>query len=125
MAEIKVTGRIKVKSFYKAFSDVFPYLHAILLLPDGTKMDPEYTIAGARYLSNDKNYVPTGEKDFSVNGNLQIGTFEKRFKDVFGINCQIHYKHNGLLIQTRYTDTLTLSSLNESCKKDGGEIFTF
>ena len=122
MSEIKVTGRIKVKSFNKAFTEAYPYLHAILKLPDGTDMDTEITIAGARFLSNDRNYVPTGEKDFSVNGNLQVGTFEKRFKDTFGIICQIHWKENNLLIETNNTDEITLSSLNNLVKETGGQL---
>jgi hypothetical protein len=122
MSEIKVNGRIKVKSFNKAFTEAYPYLHAILKLPDGTNMDPEITMAGARFLSNDRNYVPTGEKEFSINGNLQVGTFEKRFKDTFSIICQIHWKEDNLWIETNHTDTVTLSSLNTIVKERGGEL---
>ncbi len=122
MAEIKVNGRIKVKSFNKSFTESFPYLHAVLKLPTGKNIDPETTIANARSLSQDGNYSPTGEKDFSINGNLQIGSFEKRFEDTFGIRCEVYYKKSIWVKTTEAYDKNTLSEANTRLEKEGAEL---
>ncbi len=65
MSEIKVNGRIKVKSFYNTFIKEFPYLHASLRLPDGKAADMDDTIASVRTKSLGE-YEPSGEADLSV-----------------------------------------------------------
>lgn len=95
MADIELSGRTKVKSFYSAFLKAYPYLHAGLKYPDGKPVDVESSIANARGKSIGGDYAPTKEADLSVRGNLNIGTFEKRFKEVFSITCQVHFKKNG------------------------------
>ena len=80
MADIKVSGRTKVKSFYNAFIKEFPYLHASLKYPDGKGVDMNASIANARAKSLGGEYSPTGNTALSIRGNLNIGTFEKRFQ---------------------------------------------
>ena len=55
MADIKVSGRTKVKSFYNAFIKEFPYLHASLRYPDGKGVDMNASIANARSKSLGEN----------------------------------------------------------------------
>jgi hypothetical protein len=122
MAEIKVNGRIKVKSFNKSFTESYPYLHAVLKLPNGKNIDPETTMANAKSLSNDGKYSPTEENEFSINGNLQIGTFEKRFQDTFGIRCEVYYKKNIWVKTSDAYDKNTLSEANSRLEKEGAEL---
>ena len=54
MAEIKVNGRIKVKSFNKSFTQAYPYLHAVLKLPNGNNIQKlAYSFLGALYTQLD------------------------------------------------------------------------
>jgi hypothetical protein len=123
MSEIKITGRIKVQSFYNAFLKEFPYLFPALKYPDGSPVDPETTIANARSKSQDGGYTPTAEADMSVNGNLFIETFEKRFKEQFSITCNIHLKKNGKWVATgpKY-NSLSLSKASQMAEAEGFDI---
>ena len=79
------------------------------------------TIAGARSKALD-NYSSTSESELSVNGNLTVGGFEKRFKDAFGVDCEICYRMNGRLMRTNENhDKQTLSSLNTKLAESGAE----
>ena len=123
MGEIKVSGRIKVKSFYNAFIKEFPYLHASLRYPDGKGVDMDASIANARSKSTTDGYTPTGNADLSVRGNLNVGTFEKRFKKELGITCEIHFmRENGRWAKTgKQYDAMTLNEANSKLKDDGAK----
>lgn len=122
MANIEVNGRIKVKSFYNAFIEAYPYLHAGLRYPDGKPVDADNTIANARSKSTEGNYSPTGDAEISVHGNLGVGTFEKRFEEVFSIKCEIHFKKAGKWYPTgaKY-NAMSLNEANAALKADGAE----
>ena len=123
MADIKVSGRTKVKTFYNAFIKEFPYLHASLRYPDGKGVDMDASIANARSKSTDDDYTPTGNADLSVRGNLNVGTFEKRFKKELGITCEVHFmRENGKWAKTskRY-DAMTLNEASVKLKDDGAK----
>ncbi len=123
MSEISVSGRTKVKSFYQAFLKAYPYLHAGLQYPDGKPVDAEATIANARSKSIGGEYTPTGESELSVRGNLNIGTFEKRFKEIFSITCQVHFKKNGKWVVTgQKYDAMTLNDANTLIKEEGADL---
>lgn len=123
MADIELSGRTKVKSFYSAFLKAYPYLHAGLKYPDGKPVDVESSIANARGKSIGGDYTPTKESDLSVRGNLNIGTFEKRFKEVFSITCQVHFKKNGKWAATGAKhDGMTLNEANALLKNEGADI---
>jgi hypothetical protein len=123
MSEISVSGRTKVKSFYQAFLKAYPYLHAGLQYPDGKPVDAESTIANARSKSIGGDYTPTGDSELSVRGNLNIGTFEKRFKEIFSITCQVHFKKNGKWVVTgQKYDAMTLNDANTLIKDEGAEL---
>ena len=122
MSEIKVNGRTKVKSFYNAFLKAYPYLHAGLKYPDGKPVDVESSIANARGKSIGGDYTPTKEADFSIRGNLQLGTFEKRFQETFGIRCEIYFKKSIWVKTSASYDKQTLTEANERLKSEGAEL---
>lgn len=126
MAEIKVSGRIKVSTFQKEFIEKFPYLVPTMRTPDGKGIDNSLTIAGARSKAAEGKYTPSGEAELSVNGNLQVGSFEKRFKAAFGIDCEICYKSpGGKLTKTSADhDKQTLTTLNAKLKEAGCQVIT-
>ncbi len=123
MSEISVSGKTKVKSFYQGFLNAYPYLHAGLKYPDGKPVDVEATIANARSKSISGEYTATGEAELSVRGNLNIGTFEKRFKEMFSITCQVHFKKSGKWVATgaKY-DGMTLNEANSLLKDEGADL---
>lgn len=121
MADVTVNGRIKVSTFQKEFLKNFPYLLPTLRTPDGKGIDNSLTIAGARAKAVGGDYKPSGEAELSVNGNLQVGSFEKRFKAAFGIDCEICYESpGGRLTKTNADhDKKTLTTLNAEMKAAG------
>jgi hypothetical protein len=122
MSEINVNGRIKVKSFNQSFTKAYPYMHAVLKLPDGKNIDPDATIAHAKSLSNGGKYEPSKDEDFSIRGNLQIGTFEKRFQETFGIRCEVYFKKSIWVKTSASYDKQTLAEANERLKSEGAEL---
>lgn len=121
MADITVNGRIKVKTFQSEFLKKFPYVVPTLRTPDGKGIDNDLTIAGARSKAFGE-YKPSGESDLSINGNLTVGGFEKRFKAAFGIDCELCYKKGGRLQKTNEKfNEMTLATANKTLKDDGAE----
>jgi hypothetical protein len=123
MADIKVSGRMKVKSFYNAFSKQFPYLHACLLYPNGRGVDEDASIANARSKSVGGNYTVTGKSDLSIRGNLNVGTFETRFKKAFDVRCEIYFmRESGRWAKTgKQYDGMTLSEASEKLESAGAK----
>ena len=126
MADITVNGRIKVSTFQKEFLKKFPYLLPTMRTADGKGIDNSLTIAGARAKAVGGDYTPSGEAELSINGNLQMGSFEKRFKASFGMDCEICYKSpGGKLMKTNANhDKKTLSTLNAEMKAAGCQEIT-
>jgi hypothetical protein len=125
MADITVNGRIKVKTFQAEFLKKFPYLCPTMRTPDGKGIDNNLTIASARTKAVGE-YKPSGESDLSVNGNLTVGGFEKRFKEAFGMDCEVCYKSpGGKTTRTNAEhDKKTLASLNKELKEAGCQPVT-
>jgi hypothetical protein len=126
MSDIKVSGRIKVSTFQKEFIKKFPYLVPTMRTHDGKGIDNSLTIAGVRSKAIGGEYTPTGAAELSVNGNLQVGSFEKRFKDAFGFDCEICYKSpGGKLMRTNENhDKQTLTTLNAKMQEEGCQPIT-
>jgi hypothetical protein len=122
MSEIKINGRIKVKSFYSSFLKQYPYLYPELKYPDGKPADKESTIANARGISKGGKYSPTDEIDFSINGNLTIANFEKRFENEVGIRCEVYYRKSRWVKASDAFEKLSLSAASERLKNEGAEI---
>jgi len=126
MADINVSGRIKISTFQKDFIKKFPYLVPTLRMADGQGIDNSRTIASARAKAIGGDYKPSGEAELSINGSLLVSTFEKRFKDAFGIDCEICYKTAGgsIMRTNAANDKLTLIAANAAMKEAGHQVIT-
>lgn len=77
MSEISISGRMKVGTFYNEFLKAYPFLYPSLRYPNDSPVDADETIAHAKNVSLGGAYVPAGDADLSMRGNLTVGGFEK------------------------------------------------
>lgn len=95
MAEFSINGRMTVKSLRKQFKDAFG---ASLRVYKGAKFAPEdATLASIRSGEN----VKGGE--FVCKGNLQVGNFEAKMKEMFGITVKVANSDNTKLASSNMT----------------------
>lgn len=91
MADLKISGRLSVEGLQRQFKKAFG---VSLRIYKGQKFaDAKSTLASIR-----KGGYPTNSTSFSVNGNLQVGNFEEKMKDVFGIKVQVANGDNTKLV---------------------------
>jgi hypothetical protein len=101
MAELTVSGRMKVKTLKKEFQEAFG---ASLRVYNGKRLaDDEVTLASIRKDNS------TTKGDLKISGNMQVGTFENKFKEIFGITIQVADADNIKLLD----DSLTLSAVKK------------
>ena len=95
MAEFSINGRMTVKSLRKQFKDAFG---ASLRVYKGAKFAPEdATLASIRSGEN----VKGGE--LVCKGNLQVGNFEAKMKEMFGITVKVANSDNTKLASANMT----------------------
>lgn len=95
MAEFSINGRMTVKSLRKQFKDAFG---ATLRVYKGAKFAPEdATLASIRSGEN----VKGGE--LVCKGNLQVGNFEAKMKEMFGITVKVANPDNTKLASSNMT----------------------
>ena len=95
MAEFNINGRMTVSSLRKQFKDAFG---ATLRVYKGAKFAPENaTLASIRSGEN----VKGGE--LACKGNLQVGNFEAKMKDIFGITVKVANSDNTKLMPGNMT----------------------
>ena len=95
MAEFSINGRMTVKSLRKQFKDAFG---ASLRVYKGAKFAPEdATLASIRSGEN----VKGGE--LVCKGNLQVGNFEAKMKEMFGITVKVANPDNTKLASSNIT----------------------
>lgn len=95
MAEFSINGRMTVKSLRKQFKDAFG---ASLRVYKGAKFAPEdATLASIRSGEN----VKGGE--LVCKGNLQVGNFEAKMKEMFGITVKVANPDNTKLASSSMT----------------------
>ena len=95
MAEFSINGRMTVKSLRKQFKDAFG---ASLRVYKGAKFAPEdATLASIRSGEN----VKGGE--LVCKGNLQVGNFEAKMKEMFGITVKVANPDNTKLASSNMT----------------------
>ena len=95
MAEFSINGRMTVKSLRKQFKDAFG---ASLRVYKGAKFAPEdATLASIRSGEN----VKGGE--LACKGNLQVGNFEAKMKEMFGITVKVANSDNTKLASSNMT----------------------
>lgn len=89
MAEFSINGRMTVSSLRKQFKDAFG---ASLRVYKGPKFAPENaTLASIRSGENVKG------GDLVCKGNMQVGNFETKMKDIFGITVKVANPDNTKL----------------------------
>lgn len=95
MAEFSINGRMTVKNLRKQFKDAFG---ASLRVYKGAKFAPEdATLASIRSGEN----VKGGE--LVCKGNLQVGNFEAKMKEMFGITVKVANPDNTKLASSSMT----------------------
>ena len=95
MAEFSINGRMTVKSLRKQFKDAFG---ASLRVYKGAKFAPEdATLASIRSGEN----VKGGE--LVCKGSLQVGNFEAKMKEMFGITVKVANPDNTKLASSNMT----------------------
>jgi hypothetical protein len=104
MADLKVTGRMKVKSLKTVFNKEFGLT---LRLYDGKYFaDDNATLASIRQGDNKGG-------DFSIKANTKIGNFEKKLLKEFGIKSQVADSDDSYLCK----DELTLAAAKKADEK--------
>ena len=94
MAEINIDGRMKVNTLKSQFKSAFG---STLRIYNGVKFaDDEATLASIR-----KGDAKGGE--FKVGGQMQVGNFEKKFMETFGIKVQVATKDDSELADNSAT----------------------
>lgn len=80
MAEIKIDGRKKVKTLKAEFKKAFGA--SLRVYSKKHFADEDATLASIR-----EGNAPGGE--LKVGGNMQVGNFEKKVKELYGIEVQV------------------------------------
>jgi len=102
MADFLVSGRMKVKSLKASFKENFG---ATLRVYNGKRFaDDDVSLATIR---SEKAQVTRSE--FKISGNMQIGTFRKKFKEELGISVHVADKNDEKLLD----ESLTLSAASK------------
>ena len=94
MAEIKMTGNKRVGTLCKEFKEAFG---STLRVYNGAKFaDENATLASIR-----KGDAKGGE--LAVRGNMQVGNFENKVKELYGITVQVANADNSKLADNNIT----------------------
>lgn len=94
MAEFSIDGRMKVKTLRKQFKDAFG---ATLRVYKGNQFaDEDATLASIRV-----GDAKGGE--LKCAGNLKVGNFENKMKELFGVKVQIANKDDNALANNDIT----------------------
>lgn len=97
MADLKFDGRTTVRKLKAEFKAAFNLTLRVYESETQRKFaDDAATLASLR-----KGGKPGG--DFSVGGNMQVGNFEKKIYDVFGITVQVANADNKVLVKNEST----------------------
>jgi len=103
MAELSVSGRMTVKSLKNQFKKEFG---VSLRVYNGARFaDEDATLASLR---KGEDKAKTG--DLKASGNMFAGTFEKKFKEIYGIKVQVSSADDSKLI----ADNVTLSAASKA-----------
>ena len=94
MAEFSIDGRMKVKTLRKQFKDAFGATLRVYKGPGFA--DDDATLASIR-----TKEAKGGE--VKVVGNMKVGNFEDKMKEVFGIKVQVATKDDSALADNGLT----------------------
>jgi methylphosphotriester-DNA--protein-cysteine methyltransferase len=103
MAELSFSGRMSVKTLKNQFKKEFG---VTLRVYNGARFaDDDATLASLR-----KGDDKSKGGDFKASGNMFAGTFEKKFKETYGIKVQVANADDSKLIG----DTVTLAAASKA-----------
>ncbi|MFK7970754.1 MAG: hypothetical protein AB8F95_10320 [Bacteroidia bacterium] len=117
--DIIVTKNETLKEISQAFNTKFPYLKLEFYChthkagegsPKEDRLSPKLTINEAGTFDHDEH--------FSINGHLQVRTFENTFQEHFGVGVQVMRKSGTLWLQCTATDDWTLTKENRVGEED-------
>jgi hypothetical protein len=115
MAEIKFSGNKLLKTINKEWCEKFPYLYIGFYNPSGNPVnDMNITHASIRKNKN--------ASEISTNGNMLVETFEKRYKEAYGVEVEVKYIKGDRHYRTLGEhNKLTLSEMNKWAKENGAQ----
>ena len=116
MVELKLTGNKKIKSVRKEFTSKFKHLHIRFYIEENKFVDDDATIASVRTIKN--------TEELSVVGNLGVGTFEKRCRELYGFNVEVMLakkagKGYSVSKTEKVHDDMSLGKLNTWANENG------
>ncbi len=123
MAGISVSGNKKIATLQKEFNEQFPYLRLCIAYSyarDAVKKGGSITnVPGDKTIASVRR--GDGKGSISIAGNKRISSLESEFDKVFGLYCQVCYteKNGSRYYTSGSSDSKTLCSFNEECKKAG------
>jgi len=96
MAELSVSGRMQVGTLKKQFNEEFG---AVLRVYNGARFaDEKATLASLR-----KEDAQTKGGDLKVSLNMQVGTLEKKFLEIFGVKIGVATSDDKSLLPDKMT----------------------
>lgn len=109
MAEIKFTGNKTLSTINKEWMEKYPYVFIRFV----GCMDMKATHASVR--------TKKDASDLSTNAGMNVGTFETRHKDAFGIEVELCYAKDGKQFRSiGEMNSMTLNEFNTYAKSKGG-----
>jgi len=116
MADIKFSGNTKLRTINAEFIKSFPYLFLSFVdASDKWVKDQDTTHAKVRAAGK------TGG-ELSINGNMLVSTFEKRYLEAFGSKVLVKYEMNGKgyhVVKKAEKYAMTFSALNKWLSENG------
>ncbi len=114
---MKIYNTKRLKDLQKEFNNRFPYLKIEFFKTpheegvrskEEDRLDPNLSIGAVREKPN--------IGFMSMDGEMQVGFFEKTFAHSFGLNVQVYRKSHGKWLQTWVSDVWTLEEQNNRGK---------
>ena len=113
MAEITFTGHKTLKSINSEWCDKFPFLYLRFYNAENEAVgDWNNTHASIR--------AKKDAKELGTNAGMNVGTFEARYFDAFGVKVEIMFVKNGRSYQSLDdSNAMTLNEYNAHCATKG------
>ncbi|MFN5912460.1 MAG: hypothetical protein ACK45H_14055 [Bacteroidota bacterium] len=113
MADITFTGNKKLKSINREWCTKFPYLYLGFFDADG-KGQGDWSV------NHSTVRAKKDASELATTGNMNVGTFETRYKNAFGSPIEIKYVKNGRNYRSLDEhNNLTLAALNRWAAENG------
>ena len=111
--EIEIKDSRSLKEIQEEFNHKYPFLKIEFYSKphkehEGTS--GEYVMSGDITIGEARKSHETG--DLKIHGNMNVGTLEKDFHDIYGLNVQVFRKSGDVWLQTTSTDDWSLSEQN-------------